>query len=73
MLVEIAVLSNTAVVRVLREGHVGHLFQTSNAHDTGGLNASLVRHKRGVQDMHSPRVEDRSARGLCHIDGGSLT
>ena len=69
-LVQVAVLSDAAKKSVFREGHVGHLFQKSNAHNSWAFNASLVRHEPGVEDTHSPRVENSSPRGPCLIDGG---
>ena len=73
ILVEVAVLSKTAVIRIFGEGHIRQLFQKSNAHDTSAFNASLVRHKRCVRNTHRPRVENSSARRLCATHGGSQT
>ena len=65
VLVQVAVLSDAAIICVFREGHVGHLFQKSNAHNSGALNASRVRHETGVKNTHRPRVQDCSPRSLC--------
>ena len=70
VLVQVAVLSDAAEIRVFRKGHIGHLFQDSNAHNTGAFNTSFVRHECGVENTHRPRVKYRSPRGLCQIDGG---
>lgn len=69
--VNVAVLSDTAFKRVFREGDVGQIFETSDAHNTGAFNASHVPHKPSVENTHRPGVEDSPPGGLCHIDRGS--
>ena len=64
ILVQVAVLSDAAKIRVLQKGHIGHL-QDSNAHNAGAFNTSFVRHECGVEKTHRPRVKDRSPRRLC--------
>ena len=65
ILVQVAVLSDAAEIRVFRKGHIGHLFHDSNAHNTGAFNTSFVRHECGVENTHRPRVKNRPRRGLC--------
>ena len=68
-LLDVAVLSGSAVIRVFRERNARQHFQETNAHNSGAFNASLVRHKIGVEDTHRSCVEDRSSRGIWQIVG----
>lgn len=73
MFIDVAVLSSTAVIRVVREGNVRQLVQEPNAHDSSTFDASLVRNKIRVENTHGSRVEDRPSGGPCAIVGGSQT
>lgn len=67
----IAVISGTAVIRVLEEGHVGQPVQIPDAHDSRAVGASLVRQKQRFGHTQVPRVENCPSGELCYVVRGS--